>query len=155
MHQTGQKTFYKNCRQGAINSTTKAKDQATILWQENSSSYDSKRAVQVPSQQPTGHAVKRKRQDDETEYQYRKRLLANTQDNNEDDIADDPNIEAAISIKNSLHNIMRMTKQLQQNISNSQETVDVLHQHTVFKNKTIEDLRICLITTDVYEHLNN
>jgi hypothetical protein len=29
----------------------------------------SKRAVQVPSQQPTGHAVKRKRQDDETEYQ--------------------------------------------------------------------------------------
>jgi hypothetical protein len=49
---------------------------------------------------------------------------------------------------------MRMTKQqLQQNISNSQETVDVLH--TVFKNKTIEDLRICLITTSVYEHLNN
>ena len=90
-------------------------------------------AVQVPSQQPTGHAVKRKRQDDETEYQYRKRLLANTQDNNEDDIADDPNIETAISIKNSLHNIMRMTKQqLQQNISNSQETVDVLRQHTVF-----------------------
>jgi hypothetical protein len=43
----------------------------------------------------------RKRQDDETEYQYRKRLLANTQDNNEDDIADDPNIETAISIKNS------------------------------------------------------
>jgi hypothetical protein len=86
---------------GAINSTTKAKDQATILWRENSSSYDSKRAVQVPSQQPTGHAVKRKRQDDETEYQYRKRLLANTQDNNEDDIADDPNIETAISIKNS------------------------------------------------------
>ena len=80
-------------------------------------------AVQVPSQQPTGHAVKRKRQDDETEYQYRKRLLANTQDNNEDDIADDPNIETAISIKNSLHNIMRMTKQqLQQNITNSQET---------------------------------
>ena len=109
----------------------------------------------MPSQQPTGHAVKRKRQDDETEYQYRKRLLANTQDNNEDDIADDPNIETAISIKNSLHNIMRMTKQLQQNISNSQETVDVLRQHTVFKNKTIEDLRICLITTAVYEHLNN
>ena len=72
--------------------------------------------------------------------------------------ADDPNIETAISIKNALHNIMRMTKQqLQQNISNSQETVDVLRQHTVFKNKTIEDLRICLITTAVYmyEHLNN
>jgi hypothetical protein len=68
----------------------------------------------------------------------------------------DPNIETAISIKNSLHNIMRMTKQqLQQNISNSQETVDVLCQHTVFKNKTIEDLRICLITTAVYEHLRN
>jgi hypothetical protein len=59
--------------------------------------------------------------------------FANTQDNNEDDIADDPNIETAISIKNSLHNIMRMTKQhLQQNISNFQETVDVLRQHTVF-----------------------
>jgi hypothetical protein len=51
---------------------------------------------------------------------------------------------------------MRMTKQqLQQNISNSQETVDVLRQHTVFKNKTIEDLRICLITTAVYEHFDN
>jgi hypothetical protein len=51
---------------------------------------------------------------------------------------------------------MRMTKQqLQQNISNSQETVDVLRQHTVFKNKTIEYLRICLITTAVYEYLNN
>jgi hypothetical protein len=61
------------------------------------------------------------------------RCPANTQDNNEDDIADDPNIETAISIKNSLHNIMRMTKQqLQQNISNSQETVDALRQHTVF-----------------------
>jgi hypothetical protein len=69
---------------------------------------------------------------------------------------DDPNRETAISIKNSLHNVMRMTKQqLQQNISNSQETVDVLRQHTVFKNKTIEDLRISLITTAVYEHLNN
>jgi hypothetical protein len=93
---------------------------------------------------------------DEQHDSYRKRLLANTQDNNEDDIADDPNIETAISIKNSLHNIMRITKQqLQQNISNSQETVDVLRQHTVFKNKTIEDLRIYLITTAVYEHLNN
>jgi hypothetical protein len=51
----------------------------------------------VPSQQPTGYAVKRKRQDDETEYQYRKRLLANTQENNEDDIADDPNIETVFN----------------------------------------------------------
>ena len=86
------KDFLQELSLGAINSTTKAKDQATILWRENSSSYDSKRTVQVPSQQPTGHA-------------------------------DDPNIETAISIKNSLHNIMRMTKQqLQQNISNSQAT---------------------------------
>jgi hypothetical protein len=36
----------------------------------------------------TGHAVKRKRQEDEAEYQYQKRLIANTQDNNEDDIAE-------------------------------------------------------------------
>ena len=93
MHQTGQKTFYKNCHRGL--STLQLKPKIKQLWRENSSSYDSKRAVQVPSQQSTGHAVKRKRQDNETEYQYRKRLLANTQDNNEDDIADDPNIETA------------------------------------------------------------
>jgi hypothetical protein len=39
------KYFLQELSSGAINSTTKAKDQATILWRENSSSYDSKRAV--------------------------------------------------------------------------------------------------------------
>ena len=149
MHQTGQKTFYKNCRRGLSTLQLKPKIKQPYCGGKIHPATTA-RAVQVPSQQPTGHAVKRKRQDDETEYQYRKRLLANTQDNNEDDIDGDPNIETAISIKNSLHNIMRMTKQqLQQNISYSQETVDVLRQHTVFKNKTIEDLRICLINSCV------
>jgi ABC-type molybdate transport system substrate-binding protein len=65
------KDFLQELSSGVINSTTKAKDQATILWREKSSSHDSKRAVQGPSQQPTGQAVKRKRQDDEKEDQDR------------------------------------------------------------------------------------
>ena len=43
------KDFLQELSSGAINSTTKAKDQATILWRKNSSSYDSKRAVQQTS----------------------------------------------------------------------------------------------------------
>jgi hypothetical protein len=45
----------------------------TVHWRNYSTQYDSKRAVQQPTANPgTGHRMKRSRQDDETQYQYRK-----------------------------------------------------------------------------------
>lgn len=59
---------------GEIPSLTKAKDIATVHWRNYSPRYDSKRAVQQPTANSgTGHRGKRSRQDDETQYQYRKR----------------------------------------------------------------------------------
>ena len=92
MHQTGQKTFYKNCRRGLSTLQLKPKIKQPYCGGKIHPATTAKELSKCHHSNPTGHAVKRKRQDDETEYQYRKRLLANTQDNNEDDIADDPNI---------------------------------------------------------------
>ncbi|CAG2200750.1 unnamed protein product [Mytilus edulis] len=60
--------FLADVSSGTIKSTTEAKDAATILWRQHSSSYDSKRAVQLPSEE-AGHVVKRKRKSTETEYE--------------------------------------------------------------------------------------
>jgi hypothetical protein len=61
---------------GEIKSITKAKDLASTLWCEHSSTYDNKRAVQPLVDNPgTGHSIKRTRTDDETQYQYRKRRI--------------------------------------------------------------------------------
>ncbi|CAG2186333.1 unnamed protein product [Mytilus edulis] len=84
--------FVTDVSSGTIRSTTKAKDAATILWRQHSNSYDSKRAVQLPSEE-AGHVVKRKRKSTETEYEYRKRRVAEipsakeTDDTNADDTA--------------------------------------------------------------------
>jgi len=48
-----------------IKSITKAKDLASTLWREHSSTYDNKRAVQLLVDNPgTGHSIKRTRTDD-------------------------------------------------------------------------------------------
>jgi hypothetical protein len=52
-----------------------------LLWRGYSSSFDSKKAVPAPSQQTTGEAVKRERQNDEKEDPERKRFIKKTQKN--------------------------------------------------------------------------
>lgn len=73
--------FVEQIQSGEISSLTKAKDIASTNWRNHSTDYDSKRAVQLPAENPgTGHQVKRVRQDDETQYQYRKRRATEDRD---------------------------------------------------------------------------
>ncbi|CAC5424121.1 unnamed protein product [Mytilus coruscus] len=73
--------FHNDLQTGTINSVTKAKDVASDLWRQHSSDYDTKRAVQTVSSEPgTGHTLKRSRQINETEYHYRKRIMAANQE---------------------------------------------------------------------------
>ena len=112
----------------------------------------------MPSSQPNGHAVKRKRQSNETEYHYRKRVhTENEQEQTEedDDISDDPNIEIALSIRTSLKYILSLKKnQLQQKITESRATGDILSEHSQLPMKTTDDLRLSLMAIAVYEHLD-
>ena len=146
--------FLDNLESGVIKSITEAKDQASTLWRQHSTAYDNRRAVQVPSSEPNGHATKRKRRDDESEYQYRKRI--NTQPEQEPEISDDPNIAVALSVKSSLKYIMSLKKnELQQKISENKETAELLKKEGHLPTKTTEDLRLSLMTIAVYEHLNS
>ena len=52
--------FKTQIQSGEIKSITKAKDLASTLWREHSSTYDNKRAVQLLVDNPgTGHSIKR------------------------------------------------------------------------------------------------
>ena len=67
--------FLRQLQTNQITSVTKAKDIASTLWRTHSDKYDKKRAVQTKADHPgTGQHVKRIRQDDETQFQYRKRM---------------------------------------------------------------------------------
>lgn len=153
MHQTGQKTFYKNCLRGL--STLQQEQRSnnhTLAWKFIQLRQQKSRPSAITAtywtccKTETARLRNRVPVPEEISCKYTRqqrgwhRWWSKYRD--------------GYLIKNVLHNVMRMTKhQLQQKFSNSQETVDVLRQHTVFKNKTIEDLR--LMTTAVYEHLNN
>ena len=51
--------FKTQIQSGEIKSITKAKDLASTLWREHSSTYDNKRPVQLPvDNHGTGHSIK-------------------------------------------------------------------------------------------------
>ncbi|VDI46803.1 Hypothetical predicted protein [Mytilus galloprovincialis] len=123
--------FLKDISSGTIKSTTKAKDIATILWRQHSNSYDSKRAVQLPSEE-AGHVVKRKRKSTETEYEYRKRRVAEIPSAEEidDTNADDTAAITAMSIQNSLKYTMSLgKKELKEKLEENKDFVEILGQY--------------------------
>ena len=95
---------------GEIPSLTKAKDIATVHWRNYSTQYDSKRAVQQPTANPgTGHRMKRSRQDDETQYQYRKWKVE--QERLQTPEETDARVEKALCVKSVMKKIMKLTKE--------------------------------------------
>jgi hypothetical protein len=135
----------------------RVKDAATILWRQHSPSYDNNRAVQIPSTEP-GHTVRRKRKSSETEYQYRKRQVVTSNSTNEESnqtIDEDEAAVTAMSIHRSLKFAMSLGKKdLLEKIKQEEDLVQLLQEHSPLKTKTIEDLRLTLMTVAVYHHLN-
>ena len=98
---------------GEVPSLTKAKDIATVHWRNYSTQYDSKRAVQQPTANPgTGHRVKRSRQDDDTQYQYRKRKAEQERlQSPEKTQQPDARVEKALCVTSVIKKIMKLTKE--------------------------------------------
>ena len=93
------------------------------------------------------------------QYQYGKRLAAEKSTNNdetEETIADDPAAATTLSVQQSLKYILKLDKKsLQQKISDNQNTLELLQdQGGQMRTKTIEDLKLTLMTIAVYKHLN-
>ena len=82
-----------------------------------------------------GHSIKRNRQDNETEYEYRKGIATDTTHTlSNDDLSDDPAATTALSIQRSLRCIFKLNKtHLQTKINESRDTVDILRQHGEMK----------------------
>jgi hypothetical protein len=98
---------------GEVPSLTKAKDIATVQWRNYSTQYDSKRAVQQPTANPgTGHRVKRSRQDDDTQCQYRKRKAEQERlQSPEKTQQPDARVEKALCVTSVIKKIMKLTKE--------------------------------------------
>ncbi len=102
-------TFKTQIQTGEIKSLTKAKQVAVQLWRDNSPSYDKARAVQMPADNPgTCHSIKRVREEDETQYAYRKRRAAETRQIDQDDDLT-TKTDHAIQIKDKMKKLLKMT----------------------------------------------
>ncbi|CAC5370580.1 unnamed protein product [Mytilus coruscus] len=113
---------------GTITSTTLAKDVATILWCKHSNTYDSKRAIQVPSEE-AGHVVKCKRKSTETENQYGKRRVPEMPPEEEIDNTNADDTGAIMSINTSRKYTMSLGKKaLKEKIENKDFCVDLFKQ---------------------------
>ena len=115
---------------GEISSLTKAKDIAcTVHWRHYSTQYDSKRAVQQPTANPgTGHRVKRSRQTDETQYQYRKRKAEQKRlQTPEETQQPDARVEKALCIK-VMKKIM-VKEDLKSQLNDKKTSLDELSKH--------------------------
>jgi len=142
---------------GEIPSPTKAKDIATVHWRNYSTQYDSKRAVQQPTANPgTGYRVKRSRQDDETQYQYRKRKAEQERlQTPEETQQPEARMEKALCVKSVMKKIMKLTKEDLKSLLNDKKTsLDELSKHQQMDTRIIENMRLSLLAVEVYEHHN-
>ena len=137
-----------------IPSLTKAKDIAAVHWRNYSTQYDSKRAVQQPTANPgTEHRVKRSRQDDETQYQYRKRKAEQERlQTPEETQHPDARVEKALCVKSVMKKIMKLTKEdLKSQLNDKKTSLDELSKHHQMDTRTIENMRLSLLAVEVYE----
>ena len=99
-----------------------------------------------------------KEKSSETEYQYRKRQAVTSNSTNEESsqtIDEDEAAVTAMSIHRSLKFAMPQGKKdLLEKIKEEEDLVQLLQEHGPLKTKTIEDLRLTLMTVPVYHHLN-
>ena len=139
---------------GEIPSLTKAKDIATVHWRNYSTQYDSKRAVQQPTANPgTGHRVKRSRQDDETQYQYRKwKVEQERLQTPEETQQPEARVEKALCVKSVIKKIMKLTKDdLKSQLNDRKTSLEELSKHQQMDTRTIENMRLSLLAVEVYE----
>ena len=94
--------------------------------------YDSKRAVQQPTANPgTGHRVKRSRQDDETQYQYRKwKVEQERLQTPEETQQPEARVEKALCVKSVMKKIIKLTKEdLKSQLNDRKTSLDELSKH--------------------------
>lgn len=150
--------FIKDIENGTLKSLTQAKDAATVLWKQHSSTYDQSKAVQVPALEANGHNVLKKRHSTETQYQYRKRQMIKKNQTPLDRTPENEETAGiAFSVATSVKYILNLKKdEMKDKLAEKSETVEKLKQsgHGQIRTKTTEDLKLALITCAVYEHLN-
>jgi hypothetical protein len=125
---------------GKIPSLTKAKDIATVHWRNYSTQYDIQRAVQQPTANPgTGHRVKRSRQDDETQYQYRKRKAEQERlQTPEETQQPEARVEKTLCVKSVMKKIMKLTKEnLKSQLNDKKKSLDELSKHHLTNYRNI------------------
>ena len=136
---------------GELPSLTKAKDIATVHWRNYSTQNDSKRAVQQPTANPgTGHRVTRSTQDDETQYQYRKRKVEQERlQSPEETQQPDAIVEKALCAKSVMKKIMKLTKE-DLKTERQKTSLDELSKHQQMDTRTIKNMRLSLLAVEVY-----
>ncbi|CAC5391534.1 unnamed protein product [Mytilus coruscus] len=145
--------FVESLQTGQIKSLTKAKDTASILWRDHSNLYDKSRAVQVPTENSgDGHTVQRKRHIHETQYEYRKRKAIEQRETDTQDTSNNTRISNALRQKDRCLEVLKMTKeQLKTEMINQSEVINIMRQHTDMDKKTIDQMRITLLSAAAYE----
>ena len=97
--------------------------------------------------------MKRSRQDDETQYQYRKRKVE--QERLQTPEETDVRVEKALCIKSVMKKIMKLTKEDLKSLLNDKKTsLDELSKHQQMDTRIIENMRLSLLAVEVYEHHN-
>ena len=103
---------------------------------------------QQPTANPgTGHRVKRSRQDDETQYQYRKRKVEQERlQTPEETQQPDVRVEKALCVKSVMKKIMQLTKEdLKSQLNDKKTSLDELSKHQQMDTRTIENMRLSLL----------
>ena len=109
-----------------------------------------KGAVQQPTANPgTGHRVKHSRQDDETQYQYRKWNVE--QERLQTPEETDARVEKALCVKSVIKKIMKLTKDdLKSQLNDRKTSLEELSKHQQMDTRTIKNMRLSLLAVEVY-----
>jgi hypothetical protein len=91
--------------------------------------------------------VKRSRQDDETQYQYRKRKVEQERlQTPEETQQPDVRVEKALCVKSVMKKIMQLTnKDLKSQLNDKKTSLDELSKHQQMDTRTIENMRLSLL----------
>jgi hypothetical protein len=94
--------------------------------------------------------VKRSRQDDETQYQYRKWKAE--QERLQTPEETDARVEKALCVKSVMKKIIKLTKEdLKSKLNDKKTSLDELSKHQQMDTRTIENMRLSLLAVEVYK----
>ena len=94
--------------------------------------------------------MKRSRQDDETQYQYRKWKAEQERLQTPEEM--DARVEKALCVKSVMKKIIKLTKEdLKSQLNDKKTSLDELSKHQQMDTRTIENMRLSLLAVEVYK----